>query len=85
MRSYIERKFGPAGVLRSGTKNSSFKKPDAIASAAPAFQQETIDATVAYFTYLYENYNHFPAYSAPYRTSIGFQATHLDLDFYERH
>ena len=85
VHAVVERKFGPAGVLRGGTKNSSFKKPDAIASAAPAFQQETIDATVAYFTYLYENYNHFPAYSAPYRTSIGFQATHLDLDFYERH
>jgi hypothetical protein len=85
VHAVVERKFGPAGVLRGGTKNSSFKNPDAIASAAPAFQQETIDATVAYFTYLYENYNHIPAYSAPYRTSIGFQATHLDLDFYERH
>ena len=75
MHAVVERKFGAAGVLRGGTKNSSLKKPDAIASAAPAFQQETIDAIVAYFTYLYENYNHFPAYSAPYRTSIGFQAT----------
>ena len=56
-----------------------------MASRRPAFRQETIDATVAYFTYLYENYHHVPAYSAPYRTSIGFQATHLDLDFYERH
>ena len=60
VHAVVKRKFGAAGVLRGGTKDSSFKKPDAIASAAPSFQQETIDATVAYFTYLHENYNHFP-------------------------
>ena len=26
----------------------------------------------------------FPAYPAPFRTSVGFQAAHLDLGFYEK-
>lgn len=34
--------------------------------------------------YVYETYGRFPAYPAPFRTSVGFQAAHLDLGFYEK-
>lgn len=38
---------------------------------------------MAYYTYVYERYGRFPAYAPPLRTVLGFQANHLDLEFYE--
>lgn len=41
-------------------------------------------ATAAYCDYVYRRYKRFPAYTAPFRTVIGFQVCRVDLDFYER-
>jgi hypothetical protein len=41
-------------------------------------------ATIAYCEYLYARYGRFPAYSAPFRTVLGYQASHVDADFYQR-
>lgn len=38
----------------------------------------------AYCEYIYQTYGRFPAYPAAFRTSVGFQAAHLDLAFYDR-
>jgi hypothetical protein len=43
-----------------------------------------VDATVAYCEYIHDRYGRFPAYSAPFRTVLGHQATHVDEDFYHR-
>jgi hypothetical protein len=55
-----------------------------VTSAVPALSQVAIDATIAYCEYLWERYGRFPVYLAPYRTVLGFQACHLDLDFYDK-
>jgi hypothetical protein len=31
-----------------------------------------------------ETFGRFPGRTAPFRTSVGFQAVHLDLEFYEK-
>ena len=50
----------------------------------PGPSKQAIAATVAYCEYIYERYGRFPAYSAPFRTIMGYQATHVDEDFYDR-
>jgi len=63
----------------------SWKDPAAVQAAIPAFSDACIGATIAYCTYLYETYGRFPAYFGPMRTTLGHQAHHLDLEFYDRH
>lgn len=41
-------------------------------------------AVISNASYACETYGRFPAYPAPFRTSVGFQAAHLDLGFYEK-
>jgi hypothetical protein len=43
-----------------------------------------VDATIAYCDYVYNRYERFPAYTAPFRTVIGFQVCRLEAEFYER-
>lgn len=64
---------------------NAWKDGQGVSSAIPAVSQAAIDATLAYCTHVYETYGRFPATVAPYRTILGFQACHLDLDFYEEH
>lgn len=81
----VERKFGAKGVFRSGIGSSAFAEPNAVASSSARVSEATVDATVAYCSYLYERYGRFPANLAPFRTGVGLQAAHLDHEFYERH
>jgi hypothetical protein len=84
VHAVVERKFGPQGIFRGGVGTSGWKDATSIAKAAPPISQRTIDAVVDYCTYLFATYGRFPAYPAPFRTSVGFQAAHLDLAFYDR-
>jgi hypothetical protein len=43
-----------------------------------------IAATIAYCEYVWNRYGRFPALMPPFRTVLGFQAGHLDLDFYDK-
>jgi hypothetical protein len=84
VHAVVERKFGAAGLFRGGVGASAWSEPKAIATSAPPISPRTVEAVAAYCTYLYETYGRFPAYPAPFRTSVGFQAAHLDLAFYDR-
>ena len=44
----------------------------------------TIAAVTAYCEYLWARYGRFPVYMPPYRTVLGFQACHLDAEFYDK-
>ena len=50
----------------------------------PAVSEAAIAATSAFCEYLWQRYGRFPVYLTPYRTVLGFQACHLDAEFYER-
>jgi hypothetical protein len=85
VHAVIEHKWGREGLFGTGTSASAWKAPAEISRAGARPSQKTIDATVAYCEYLYRTYGRFPAYPAPYKTNVGFQASHLDTDFYSEH
>jgi hypothetical protein len=62
----------------------AWKDPTTVQTDIPAFSDQCIAATIAYCTYISETYGRFPAYFGPTRTTLGHQAHHLDLDFYDR-
>ena len=84
VHEFVERKFGPQGVFRGGASASGWREPDEKTAAVPAPSEAAIEATIAYCEYVYDRYGRFPAYSAPFRTVLGHQATHVDVDFYDR-
>jgi hypothetical protein len=64
---------------------ASWKNPRSVSSLIPRFSDACVQATIAYCTYVYETYGRFPAYFGPMRTTLGHQAHHLDLEFYDTH
>jgi hypothetical protein len=84
VRAVIELKFGPEGVFRRGADGGAWRDPARVAEAVPPPSPVAVDATIAYATYVWERYGRFPAYAPPFRTVLGFQASHVDVEFYDR-
>jgi hypothetical protein len=85
VHDFVRRKFGPRGVFRGGARTSGWQEPDAKTAEIPAPTEAAIEATVAYCASTSTtSIGRFPAYSAPFRTVLGHQATHVDEDFYDR-
>ena len=84
VRAFVETKFGVHGSYRSGATASSWRDPESCAAKIPLPSAAAIDATTSYCEYVFRRYGRFPAYTAPFRTIIGFQACHVDVDFYDR-
>lgn len=84
IHAFIARKFGDQGIYGDDQAASDWKDPQAVVAAAQRPSDEAIAATVAYCEYVYDRYGTFPVFSAPYRTAIGYQATHVDAEFYDR-
>jgi hypothetical protein len=84
VREFVGRKFGPQGVFRGGASTSGWREPDEKTAGIPAPTEAAIEATIAYCEYVHDHYGRFPAYSAPFRSILGHQATHVDVDFYDR-
>lgn len=55
-----------------------------VGKAIPAVSEAAVQATIAYCDYVWNRYHRFPAYLAPFRTVVGFQACHLDAEFYDK-
>jgi len=83
VRAFVESKFGSQGVFRGGATLSGWRDPEGAAAEIPAPSKPAIEATVAYCEYIYDRYGRFPAYGAPFRTVLGYQVTHVDVDFYD--
>jgi hypothetical protein len=84
VRTVAEIKFGANGIFRSRAYGSAWPKHDDVVQQVPAISEATIAATIAYCEYLWQRYGRFPVYMPPYRTVLGFQACHLDAEFYDR-
>jgi hypothetical protein len=84
VRAVVETKFGPRGTFRGGIDNSAWRDPAPVSKEIPEISEAAVQATIAYCSYIYDRYGRFPAYMAPFRTVTGFQACHLDLEFYGR-
>lgn len=84
VRGFVEIKFGPQGVFRGGAGVSGWREPDEKTAGIPAPTEAAVEATIAYCEYVHDRYGRFPAHSAPFRTVLGHQATHVDAEFYDR-
>jgi hypothetical protein len=82
--AFLETKFGADGTYRGGVRQSSWREPDSCAAKTPAPGAAAVEAAIAYSDYIYRCYGRFPAYTAPFRTVIGFQVCRVDPDFYRR-
>jgi hypothetical protein len=83
VRAVAAAKFGNQGVFRSSAA-SHWSNHAEVIRQIPPISQPAIDAAIAYCEYLCQRYSRFPVYMPPYRTVLGFQACHLDAEFYDR-
>jgi hypothetical protein len=83
VRAIVDIKYGSQGTFRGGITQSAWRDPAAIAKGIPEISQRAVDAAIAYCDYIYKKYGRFPAYMPPFRTVLGFQACHLDTEFYD--
>lgn len=84
VKAWVDHKYGPRGIYREGAVYSDWSYPDAIRKAVKSPAPEAVEAAIAYCEYIYRRYGRFPAYSAPFRTAIGYQTTRVDVDFYDK-
>jgi hypothetical protein len=84
VRAVADAKCGPSGLFRAGIGASAWSRPDEVSCGIPDISDAAVAATTAYCDYVYRRYGRFPAYLPPFRTVLGFQATHLDVEFYDR-
>jgi hypothetical protein len=84
VRAVVETKYGARGLFRGGAAHSAWREPASITAAVSEISSAAVDATIAYCEYIYGRYGRFPAYMPPFRTVLGFQACHLDNEFYNR-
>ena len=84
VRAFVQTKFGAEGAYRGGAGQSSWNHAAACGSQIPGPSDAAVQAAIAYSDYVFGRYGRFPAYTAPFRTIIGFQVAHVDVDFYDR-
>lgn len=80
----VDLKYGVNGALRRKGADSRWVDPDTVKKSIPGPSERAIEATIAYCEYVWNRYGRFPCYMPPFRTVLGFQACHLDLEFYDR-
>jgi hypothetical protein len=83
VNAVVESKFGPQGVLRTNVAGA-WQNPGIVTAQIPRVSDATVAAASAYCEYVWKRYGRFPATMAPYRTTLGFQAGHLDAEFYDK-
>src|SRR5262249_1423108 len=83
VEAVVQHKFGPKGVFRGGNGPQPWKD-SATVGKVNEVSDRAIAATTAYCEYVWNRYSRFPALIPPFRTVLGFQAGHLDLEFYEK-
>jgi hypothetical protein len=84
VRAVAEIKFGEQGIFRGSPAGTAWKNEPEITGPIAPVSEATIAAASAYCEYLFQRYGRFPVYLTPYRTVLGFQACHLDAEFYQR-
>ena len=84
VRAVVEIKYGAGGIFRSAGHGSAWAKHDSVVGEVPRVSDASVEASIAYCEYLWSRYGRFPVYMPPYRTVLGFQACHLDVNFYDK-
>jgi hypothetical protein len=84
VRAFVAFKFGPEGVYGRRAALSGWPDPQRVTAEITPPDETAVAATIAYCDYIYRRYGRFPAYAAPFRTVIGYQAARPDAEFYRR-
>jgi hypothetical protein len=84
VQAVVEIKYGTAGMYRSQGQGSAWTKHADVVQQVQRVSDATIAAVTAHCEYLWNRYGRFPVYMPPYRTVLGFQACHLDTEFYDK-
>jgi nitroreductase len=84
VRAFVQTKFGTEGTYRGGVQQSAWRDAASCIAKIPEPSAAAVQATIAYCDYVFRRYGRFPAYTAPFRTIIGFQVCRVDVDFYAR-
>jgi hypothetical protein len=84
VHAVVDAKFGANGIFRNPPGGTAWTNSDEVCKQVPSLSEAAIAAASAYCEYLWNRYGRFPVYLTPYRTVLGFQACHLDAEFYDR-
>ena len=84
VQAFAQTKFGADGTYRGGAQQSAWLDAASCAVKIPAPSPAALQATMGYCDYVFRRYGRFPAYTAPFRTIIGFQVCRVDVGFYAR-
>ena len=84
VRAVVAIKFGADGIYRAQAHGSAWTNHDGTAKQVEPVSEATIAATIAYCEYLWQRYGRFPVHMPAYRTVLGFQACHVDAEFYDK-
>ena len=84
VRAVVNAKHGADGIFRSAGHGSAWPKHDEVVQQVQRVSEMTIQAVIAYCEYLWKRYARFPVHMPAYRTVLGFQACHLDGEFYDK-
>jgi hypothetical protein len=84
VEAFVSYKFSSHGLGLKQPNTTGWKDPDKVTAGILPVSDEAIAATIAYCEHIYDRYGRFPAYTAPFRTMLGYQATHVDTEFYDR-
>jgi hypothetical protein len=83
VKAAVEAKFGAQGAFGCAGPGTAWANHSGVTEKIPRVSDATIAATIAYCEYLWDRYGRFPAILPPFRTVLGFQACHLDAEFYD--
>jgi hypothetical protein len=84
VRAVVDLKFGTKGIFRDTSATAAWANHAEVVRQVPPVSEAAIAATIAYCEYLWQRYGRFPVYMPPFRTVLGFQACHLDVEFYDK-
>ncbi|MGH2589604.1 MAG: hypothetical protein ACRDGW_02265 [Actinomycetota bacterium] len=84
VRALIDFKYSKeVGTYRDGGKVSAWKDPERVQAGIPDYSPQEIEATTAYLEYLWDRYGRILANFGAFRTNLGYQVHHVDLDYYD--
>jgi hypothetical protein len=84
VRAVVEIKFGAGGVFGNAGPGSAWANHSETVGKIPRVGDAAIAATTAYCEYVWDRYGRFPASMPAFRTVLGFQACHVDAEFYDK-
>ena len=86
VHAFVDTKYAQGrGIFRDPSAGSAWKDPQYAQDKIIKYSQKTIDAVVAYCSYVYERYGRFLGSFGPLRNLMAFQVHHIDTEFYDRH